>query len=612
MNKKLDFLFWVFLFFFWFAFLYISSGYSFDRKTPVEIPPHSAHHPLFPPKGDAGFCTIQYDNDSVAYYFNLFEAGDGIAVYMDPEDCGSDTNIYPFKISNVHFYLYAYDPGTFVWPVEIKVNIVSVDTTEDTLNPGTIRPGLPLPGRSKTFTIPADSGYDLENPQDPINLTLDEVWCVYSTFFLEIIYTGGTEPPYPSLVITDITDRPDINHNWVLWNGNYVEWCDFWEPWATPGRAVIRVTGYPYAIDCYLCWDWMPKTTQAPNGMPDFDQYQFGSDSVAMCGPTAVANCLVWLDAIPSISDPDSLIQLLSDYFHTDPSADGGTLVDSLEFGLDSLFIDYGLNLYDTTLKKPTSSEILDSLEKSVNIVLLLGLWQKIDDAWCRIGGHYVSIAGACPDSLVALSDPAVDNAETGARGRFLPPHYPHPVDHTLHNTKGFVSHDVYVSDTLSVGPYPESWKLKDYYDGDLPWSQFEGQNFQPEQEQYRHDYDSTKTLYAVVEYAIMILEKSTLVEEEEGETPKYFELHQSFPNPFNNHTTIKYSLSKAIDVSLVIYNILGQKVRTLVRKERQSGLKTVIWDGKDDQGRDLSSGIYFYQLQAGRLTQTRRMVLLK
>jgi len=606
LNKRFSFPAWTILFFLWFAFLYISSGYSFDRKTPVEIPPHSAHHPPFPPKGDAGFCTIQYDNDSVAYYFNLFEAGDGIAVYMDPEFCGFDST-YPFKLTNVHFYLLdPSDPPYFVWPVEIKVRILNVYASEDTLMPGIRR-------YDKTYTIPFDSAYHPATHPNPINLTLDEVWCVDTTFFLEIIYTGGTEEPYPSLVITDITDRPDVNHNWVFWNGDYVEWYDFWEPWATPGRAIIRVTGYPYAIDCYLCWDWMSKTTQAPNGMPDFDQYQFGETS-AFCGPTAVANCLVWLDAIPSISDPDSLIRLLSDYFYTDP--DSGTLVDSIKAGLDSLFTDYGLNLYDTTLKKPTSSEILDSLEKSVNIVLLLGLWQKIDDTWCRIGGHYVSLAGGCPDSLVALSDPAVDNAETGARGRFLPPHYPHPIDHTLHNTKGFISHDVYVSDTLSVGPYADTelWRLKDYYDGNLPWlSQFEGQNFQPEQEQYRHDYDSTKTLYAVVEYAIMILEKSTLVaEEEEVETPKYFELHQSFPNPFNDHTIIKYNLSKAIDVSLVIYNILGQKVRTLVRKERQSGLKTVIWDGKDDRGRDLSSGIYFYQLQAGKLTQTRRMVLLK
>ncbi len=615
MNKKVSLPVWIVLFFLWFAFFHISFGYSFDRRTPVRIPPHSAYHTPLSPKGDTGFCTIQYDVDSVAFYFPGFGAGDGIAVYMDPEDCGSYVNVYPFKISNVHFYLYDPPPGFFVWPAEIEIKILNVDTLIDTLSqpPDTV---MPFPGGvqySQTFSIEEDSAYDPVSHPNPINLTLDEVWCINSTFFLQITYTGGTAGSNPSLVMSDTGDRPESQENWLLWQGDYYEWDSAWVEYLIPGRAIMRVIGYPYAIDCDICWDWMSRTTKAPSGMPDFDQRQF-KDTSAFCGPTAIANCLVWLNAIPSIADPDSLIRLLSDYFHTSPLAGGGTLVDSIGAGLDSLFADYGLNLYDTTLENPTFSEISHSLGDTTNIVLLLGLWQKIDNVWCRIGGHYVSLAGACPDTLVAISDPAQDNAETGARGRFLPPHYPHPDDHTLHNTKGFVSHDAYVSDTLSVEPYAEDlWKFKDCEDDSLPWlSQFEGQNFQPEQEQYRHDYDSTKNLYAVVEYAIMICQKPTLVEEEEVEIPKYFELFQSFPNPFNNHTVIKYSLSKTTDVSLVIYNILGQKVKTLVRKEKQNGLMTVIWDGKDDRGKDLSSGIYFYRLQAGGLIQTRRMVLLK
>lgn len=612
MNKRFSFPAWTILFFLWFAFFHISSGYSFEKKHPLSILPHSVFHPPFSPKGDYGFCTIKYDNDSVAYYFDLFEAGGGIAVYMDTTFCYFDST-HPFKLTNVHFYLH--DPGEiFVWPVEIKVNIREAPEPEDSIR----EPGRVL--HYKTFTIPEDSAYNPNDPTDAINLTLDPVFCVYAPFFLEIVYTGGTEPHYPSLVMTDMTDRPDTNHNWVLWQKEYREWYDFWDPEVIPGRAIIRVTGYLDAIDCNICWYWKPKTTKAPGGTPDFDQYQFGSDpqdpadSAALCGPAAVANCLVWLNAIPSIANPDSLIRLLSCYFHTDPSADGGTLIDSIKAGLDSLFVDYSLNLYDTTFENPTFSEMTDSLKKSANIVLLLGLWQKIDDSWYRIGGHFVSMAGACKlNSWVAISDPAVDNTEAGAKGRISPPHDPHPDDHTLHNTKGFVSHDAYVSDTLSVDPDTGLWRIKGCEDESLPWlSQFEGQNFQPEQLQYAHAYDPTESLYAVVEYAIMIFEKPTLVAEEEMETPKYFELHQSFPNPFNNNTVIKYSLTKTTDVSLVIYNILGQKVRTLVREEKQSGPQTVIWDGKDDKGRDLSSGIYFYQLQAGKLTQTRRMVLLK
>ena len=606
MSRKVGLLAWIILTLLCLAFFIVSSGYGLERKQPLSIPPHAAFHPPFSPEGEPWFCTIQYDTASVAWYFHEFGAGDGIAVYMDPQFCGFDST-YPFKITNVHFYLRG--PEVFVWPVEIKVNIVSVDTTEDTLNPGMIRPGSVI--HYKTFTIPEDSAYNPADPRDPINLYLDTNFCVTAPFFLEIVYTGMTEPLYPGLVMTDVTDLPDTNDNWVYWKGNYVEWHDFWEN-PIPGRAIFRVTGYPYAIDCDICWDWVSKTIKAPSGMPDFDQYQFGSDSAAICAPTAVANCLVWLGAIPSIPDPDSLIRLLSFYFHTDPSTAGGTLVDSVKAGLDSLFADYGLDLYSIQLENPTFSEVADSMAKPASVILLVGLWQNIGATWHRIGGHYVSAAGACESNLwMGVSDPAVDNAESGARGRVLPTHDPHPDDDTLHNAAGFVSHDAYVSDTLSVGPYVGAWILRDLQGEDLPWiSGFDGLNFQPDQDY--HAYDPVESLYAVVEYAVMILEKPTLVTEDEEILPTRFELRQSYPNPFNNQTMIKYSLFKRTEVSLIIYNILGQKVRTLVNNERQSGDVLVTWDGKDESGKDLSSGIYFYQLRAKQFTQTRRMVLLK
>ncbi|MFQ6032775.1 MAG: FlgD immunoglobulin-like domain containing protein, partial [Candidatus Zixiibacteriota bacterium] len=76
--------------------------------------------------------------------------------------------------------------------------------------------------------------------------------------------------------------------------------------------------------------------------------------------------------------------------------------------------------------------------------------------------------------------------------------------------------------------------------------------------------------------------------------------------------------LLKPGQVTLAIYNILGQKVKTLVEAHQEAGSKTVNWDGKDEKGKDLASGIYFYQLKVhrihgtGEVTQTKRMVLLK
>jgi hypothetical protein len=93
---------------------------------------------------------------------------------------------------------------------------------------------------------------------------------------------------------------------------------------------------------------------------------------------------------------------------------------------------------------------------------------------------------------------------------------------------------------------------------------------------------------------------------------PDKFALFQNQPNPFNPETRISYYLSEACKVELSIYNVLGRKVKILFDGYQTSGTKTLVWDGKDDQGNQLSSGIYFYRLQAGTFSQTRKMSLIK
>ncbi len=93
------------------------------------------------------------------------------------------------------------------------------------------------------------------------------------------------------------------------------------------------------------------------------------------------------------------------------------------------------------------------------------------------------------------------------------------------------------------------------------------------------------------------------------------FELSQNHPNPFNPTTSIQYTVSNgqiSQPTTLRIYNILGQKVKTLVDDERKPGRYRVVWDGKDDSGSDVSSGIYFYVLEAGESKETRKMVLIQ
>ena len=95
--------------------------------------------------------------------------------------------------------------------------------------------------------------------------------------------------------------------------------------------------------------------------------------------------------------------------------------------------------------------------------------------------------------------------------------------------------------------------------------------------------------------------------------TPTEFALLQNFPNPFNPETTIGYELAESADVTLQIYNVVGQVVRTLIAAEPQSvGRYQVRWDGIDDRGTPVSSGIYFYQISAGKFQDVRKLMLLK
>jgi hypothetical protein len=95
--------------------------------------------------------------------------------------------------------------------------------------------------------------------------------------------------------------------------------------------------------------------------------------------------------------------------------------------------------------------------------------------------------------------------------------------------------------------------------------------------------------------------------------TPTEFALLQNFPNPFNPETTIKYNVANGGNVSLRIYNVVGQVVRTLVAEQQNAGRYTVRWNGTDDRGVSVSSGIYFYQITAGSDFQdVKKLMLLK
>ena len=101
-------------------------------------------------------------------------------------------------------------------------------------------------------------------------------------------------------------------------------------------------------------------------------------------------------------------------------------------------------------------------------------------------------------------------------------------------------------------------------------------------------------------------------VKKEDSTVPKDFELFANYPNPFNPTTNIKYSIPEQSRVSLTIYNLLGQKVATLVDQVQQSGIYTANWNGTNDGGMAVTSGLYLYRLNAGSFVATKKMLLIK
>lgn len=90
------------------------------------------------------------------------------------------------------------------------------------------------------------------------------------------------------------------------------------------------------------------------------------------------------------------------------------------------------------------------------------------------------------------------------------------------------------------------------------------------------------------------------------------YALNQNYPNPFNPSTSIRYEIATASPVVLKIFNVFGQEVRTLVDEKQAAGFHQTRWDGKDNDGRSLASGVYLYQLIANDFVDTRRMVLAR
>ncbi len=124
--------------------------------------------------------------------------------------------------------------------------------------------------------------------------------------------------------------------------------------------------------------------------------------------------------------------------------------------------------------------------------------------------------------------------------------------------------------------------------------------------------YTANDVIFPIWTGKVVIKDPSDAAQPGDIEVPSTYSLLQNYPNPFNPSTTIGFALPTAGDVTLDVFNLLGQKVKTLVNTAMEAGEHTVVWDGTTDAGTRVASGVYFYRLSTENFTDTRKMLMLK
>ncbi|MFN2304552.1 MAG: T9SS type A sorting domain-containing protein, partial [Anaerolineales bacterium] len=119
---------------------------------------------------------------------------------------------------------------------------------------------------------------------------------------------------------------------------------------------------------------------------------------------------------------------------------------------------------------------------------------------------------------------------------------------------------------------------------------------------------------YALSEKEIKnIADETTFVDDLEMSTiPTAYCLQQNYPNPFNMHTTISYHLKEAGYTTIEMYDLLGQQVRSLINAEQTAGIHQIHWDGKNESGEPVASGLYLYKMKTNDFVAMKKLMLLK
>ena len=169
----------------------------------------------------------------------------------------------------------------------------------------------------------------------------------------------------------------------------------------------------------------------------------------------------------------------------------------------------------------------------------------------------------------------------------------------------GFEDWDYFVSWTSGTpDQYPESWWWMNHSENVMALT-YEDMNCEA-----AGNYDSTAyaLVLGVCEYIGLDLSQI----QNEASMPGSYSLLQNYPNPFNSTTTLRYDLAGQSNVNIIIYDMLGREVKTLINQTQDAGFKSIQWDATNDYGKQVSAGVYLYRIQTGGYMQTRKMVFLK
>lgn len=283
-------------------------------------------------------------------------------------------------------------------------------------------------------------------------------------------------------------------------------------------------------------------------------------------GPTTTTCCPVWDDTLTHINFPDTL-------------AFTGTVDSALAVSAPNAYFattNAGWNISGTTFQIPPMTNECCCVD---GIYWKARMWESSDGSWSAW-----TDVNAPGQSNTSFSGTLIALVNTGA-----------------FKTRDFGGNMVFDCNSDSIFLY--GW---DCNDGDIPGS-------------YGEFGVSARTFPDPVTVGGTLMDSLFLRRWMEpgaiGDKPKLpneFFLSQNTPNPFNAKTVIEYGLPEDAEVEIQITNLLGQKVSTLVSEYQTAGFKRVIWDGRDNSGRDLPSGVYFYNIRAKDFSAKKRAILMK